>query len=288
MIIVVTRPNVFSEFGILMPEGSTQTVSDSYGSSLVSTLQATVSPLNVSTKPNRPFDQIPVPDIPVGVEYKPTGGFVLSAEDVPLVEIDASRNIVLGKSAGSGLKVSTDDPVFGWRDLTAPVDVRGVGANDPTFAVYTGTTMRAYQFSASTMNEVFFTYHVPHDWVPGTDVYFHAHWSNAAAAPNTGAVVWKFDYTFAKGFSQEAFPVIQTVEVIAASPATRYMHNVSETGAVSIPLMEVDGLLLVRGYRDAANVLDTCSDAVFLHTMDIHYQSTNMATVNKAPSFYGA
>ena len=51
--------------------------------------------------------------------------------------------------------------------------------------------------------------------------------------------------------------------------------------------MEVDGLILVRGYRDAGNVLDTCTDAVFLHTMDIHYQSTNMATKNKAPSFYG-
>lgn len=201
-------------------------------------------------------------------------------------DVSSTTGIVVENGSGIGIKIDVEAPAFGWRDITAPVDVRGAGPNDPSFATYTGTTLRAYQFSASTMNEVFFVFHVPHDWVPGTDIYLHAHWSNAAAAPNTGNVVWKFDYSFAKGFGQEAFPAVQTTQVIAASPAVRYIHNVSETTAIAIPTMEVDGLLLVRGYRDAANVLDTCTDAVFLHTMDIHYQSTNLATKNKAPSFY--
>lgn len=197
-----------------------------------------------------------------------------------------SGSVTLPKTAGMGLKVDTASPAFGWRDLTSSIEVRGVGVNDPTFAVYTGTVIRAYQFSASVMNEVFMVFHVPHDWVPGTAIFFHAHWSNAAAVPNTGNVIWGFDYSFGKGFGQEAFPAVQTASVTAASPATRYLHNVSETTAVTIPTMEVDGLILMRGYRDAANVLDTCTDAVFLHTIDIHYQSTNMATANKAPSFY--
>jgi hypothetical protein len=214
-------------------------------------------------------------------------GFATADLDGPKIyPLVGEDGFVIPKHAAKGIKIDQDAPAFGWRDLTAPVDVRGIGVNDPSFAVYTGTTLRAFQFSAGTMNEVFFVFHVPHDWVPSTAIYFHAHWSNAAAAPNTGNVVWKFDYSFAKGFGQEAFPAIQTAEVTAASPAVRYTHNVSETAAVTIALMEVDGLILVRGYRDAANVLDTCSDAVFLHTMDIHYQSTNMATKNKAPSFY--
>lgn len=218
------------------------------------------------------------------------------AEVAPIVQGNVTKKIsidelftnpVTPSAAGNGIKVNQSSPSFGWRDLTAPIDVRGLGLNDPSFVVYTGTVLRAYQFSATVMNEVFFVFHVPHDWVPGTSIFFHAHWSNAAVTPNTGNVVWAFDYSFAKGFGQEAFPAVQTVSVVAASPAIRYTHNVSETTAVSIPLMEVDGLILVRGYRDAANVLDTCTDAVFLHTMDIHYQSTNMATVNKAPNFYG-
>ena len=205
-------------------------------------------------------------------------------QDLKTLEI--TEGLVLSKESGTGVKIDPIDPVYGWRDLTSDVSVRGSGYNDPTFAVYTGTAIRAYQFSASTMNECFLTFHVPHDWVPGSAIYFHSHWSNAAATPNTGNVKWNFDYSFAKGFGQGAFPTVQTATVTAASPAVRYRHNVSETAAVSIPLMEVDGLILVRAYRDAANAADTCTDAVFLHTVDIHYQSTNVATKNKAPNFY--
>ena len=190
------------------------------------------------------------------------------------------------KTAGTGIKIDLDTPAFGWRDITAEVDTRGNGANDPSYSIYGATNMRQLQFSATTMQECFIVFHVPHDWVPGTSIHFHAHWSNATVTPNTGNVVWGFEYSFAKGFNQESFPTFQTVTVVQASPATRYRHQVAETVAVSVPTMEVDGLFLVRGFRDAANVLDTCTDAVFLHTMDIHYQSTNLATRNKAPSFY--
>lgn len=207
--------------------------------------------------------------------------------DVALPERLSDGSLALPNAAGSGIKVDLDTPAFGWRDLTSSVDVRGVGVNDPTFAVYTGTTLRAFQFSASTMQEVFFVFHVPHDWVPGpTPIHFHAHWSNAAATPNTGTVIWAFDYSFAKGFDQEAFAAVQTVKATQSCPATRYQHMVAETAAVTIPTMEVDGLILVRAWRDAT--VDTCTDAVFLHTCDIHYQSSNLATKNKAPNFYGA
>ena len=174
----------------------------------------------------------------------------------------------------------------GWRDITTQVTVRGVGANDPTFSVYTGTTFRAFSFSATTMNEVFAVFHVPHDWIPGTAIHLHAHWSNAAAAPSTGNVIWGFDYSFAKGFGQEAFPVQNNVIISAPSPAISKTHNISETPPILVPGMEIDGILLVRCYRDAANVLDTCTNAVFLHTMDIHYESDSNSTKNKAPNFY--
>ncbi len=35
-----------------------------------------------------------------------------------------------------------------------------------------------------------------------------------------------------------------------------------------------------------ANDADTCTDAVFLHTVDIHYQSTNVVIKNKVFNFY--
>lgn len=137
------------------------------------------------------------------------------------------------------------------------------------------------------MQEVFITYHVPHDYVPSTDIFFHMHWSNAAATPNTGNVVWSFDYSYAKGFNQAPFSAFTKVSVTQACPATRYQHMVAETAAITIAaLTEPDGLILVRAYRDASVGADTCTDAVFAHTADIHYQATGIGTKNKAPNFY--
>lgn len=199
---------------------------------------------------------------------------------------ETDGSVAIAKTSGVGLKVDIGTPTFGWRDITAEVDTRGTGANDPTFAVYTGTNLRSLQFSATVMQECFIVFHMPHDYVPGSAIHFHAHWSNAAATPNTGNVIWAFEYSFAKGFNQAAFPAPTTITVTQASPATRYQHMVAETTAVTIAGLEVDGLILVRAYRDAAAGGDTCTDAVFLHTCDVHYQSTNMATKGKAPNFY--
>jgi hypothetical protein len=215
-----------------------------------------------------------------------TTGQVPTAEDFNALAQDADLQVP--GTSGAGIKVDLEAPTYGWRDLTSDIQVRGTGAADPTFAVYTGTTLRGYSFSATVLQEVFMVFHVPHDYLPGSAIHFHAHWSNAEATPNTGSVVFGFDYSFAKGFSQEPFAASTIVRVTQACPAIRYTHNVAETAAVAITGLEVDGLVLVRAFRDAAHVSDTCTDAVFLHTVDIHYQSTNMATKNKSPSFYGA
>lgn len=195
-------------------------------------------------------------------------------------------SLVLPKTTGTGFKVDPAAPTFGFRDIIGQIELRGSGANDPTFSAYTGTALRAYHFSASVMQECFFVYHIPHDYVPGTDIYFHMHWSNAAATPNTGDVIWGFEYTYARGYNQQAFPATSTVTVTQACPATRYQHNIAETAAVTIANLEVDGLILVRAYRDAAAGGDTCTDAVFGHTADVHYQSTGMATKNRDYPFY--
>lgn len=195
-------------------------------------------------------------------------------------------DIVLKNEQTYGIKLDPEAPVYGWRDILGSIEVRGVGANNPTFATYTGTSLCAFQFSASTMNEVFIVFHVPHDYVPGTDIYIHAHWSNAAAAPNTGDVAWAFDWSYAKGYNQQAFTAPVTASVLQNCPATRYQHNIAETDAITISGLETDGLILVRVYRDAASGKDTCTDAVFLHTADVHYQSTNVATKNRNFDFW--
>lgn len=204
-----------------------------------------------------------------------------------VIAMDVSSSVVMPKTSGVGFKVDVDSPTYPWKDLLGQIELRGSGAADPTFAAYGATAFRAYHFSASVEQEVFITFHIPHDYVPGTDIFLHMHWSNGAATPNTGNVVWGFDYSFAKGFNQAAFPAFTTVTVTQASPATRYQHMIAETSAITIAaLTEPDGLLLVRAYRKAADAADTCTDAVFAHACDIHYQSTCIGTKNKVNPFY--
>jgi len=52
--------------------------------------------------------------------------------------------------------------------------------------------------------------------------------------------------------------------------------------------IQVDGLLLVRVYTDSTDPNDTLNQSPFVHFVDIHYQSSNTGTKNKAPNFYGA
>lgn len=198
--------------------------------------------------------------------------------------------LVLPKTTNYGIQVDTTTPTFGWRDLTAAIDVRGLGANDPAWNIFRNG-IRAYQFGVN--DECWLVYHMPHDWVPGTDLFLHVHWAHVGAAVTSGSVTWSAECTFAKGFDQEAFPATKTIQITQTASTVQYQHMVAE-GQLSVAggsatqlntsTIEVDGLILCRLSLTA----DTISPATdpFVFTADIHYQSSNIATKNKAPGFY--
>ena len=49
---------------------------------------------------------------------------------------------------------------------------------------------------------------------------------------------------------------------------------------------EVDGLIIVRTWRDAGRTADTLDVNPFLHFVDIHYQSTQLPTKGRNYPFY--
>lgn len=206
------------------------------------------------------------------------------------------NDVVLPKESGRGLKVG-DYPsqgTYGWRDITAPITVRGVRATDPTWAQIGSSDFYAYQFAVA--DYVWQPFHIPHDIVPGSAFHFHAHWLSDGTSTN--AVTWEFKYAYAKGFNQQPFDValsnspLTNSGVVTASEAasgTAHQHMVTETDAVTIPdLTEPDGIIYVRLGRvnNATSPIANNTDGIFLLTADIHYQSTNMATKQKAPNFY--
>lgn len=216
---------------------------------------------------------------------------------------DHTGNLVINRDAGYGIKVDIDDPGYGWRDILGPIEIKTAGVTDPVWAVYQGT-IYAYTFDTATA-EAFFTFHIPHDYVPGTDLYIHMHWSQIVVdtggpAGVPGTVEWNFDISYADGHgtaggTADGFSAPITVTVTQQASTTQYGHMIAEGqisaaagagGLLNSDTIQVDGLLLVRVYRVKANAADTLDQAPFGHTCDIHYQSTNIGTKQKAPDFY--
>jgi len=116
-------------------------------------------------------------------------------------------SVVVPNESGKGLKVGGiyDFEAWGWRDITSPIEVRGVAATDPAWAQVGSTDFYAYQFGIG--DYVWQTAHIPHDIVPGTPVHFHVHWfpGTVSSPMDLGAVTWEFEYAYAKGFDQQAF-----------------------------------------------------------------------------------
>lgn len=207
--------------------------------------------------------------------------------------LDDDGDPVVSKDSGRGIKVDLDSPTFGWRDLLGVIRTRGVGATDPNDATYRGN-IKGYQFSVN--DEAWIEYHIPHDYVAGTDIHLHFHWSHNSALVTGGTVTWGADITYAKGHNQAAFPAPVNPTVVSNASTTQYQHIITEVqisasapSAVQIDSddLEPDGVLLVRVYLSANDI--TSSGAVpdpFLHYADIHYQTSNVGTKQKAPDFY--
>ena len=127
-------------------------------------------------------------------------------------------------------------------------------------------------------------YHIPHDYVVGTDIYLHVHW--LPSGTDTNSVKWQFDYTYAKGHNQAAFdPDGTTISAEESPPGVAYQHMVTETVAITVADMEPDGMLKVHIKRVTNGGTDN-ANTIFVDTADVHYQSNNLATPNRSPNFY--
>ena len=211
--------------------------------------------------------------------------------------ITNSGILVLPKESGRGIKIDTTTPDYGWRDLVGQVVPRASGGPAPALSPFRGTNLLSYAFAAADVIDNI-SFHLPHDYAPGTDLYLHIHWGHNGTAISGNLVInWYVQY--AKGHQQALFNselnITQTIPVnITTYP--RWQHNISEFQLTNVGgdathldrnLIEVDGLLLVSL---VTTTIPTITGGVvnnpYFFTVDIHYQSTGIPTKNKAPNFY--
>ncbi len=203
-------------------------------------------------------------------------------------------NIVLPKTSGVGIKVDVANPSFGWRDLLGETTARNTGASKPTLAIYRGG-LRQYQFGVG--DEEFYDFHIPHDYVAGTDILIHIHWSHTSALVTGGSIVFEIEVSYAKGHGQAAFSAPVEDVYSGNASTTQYVHAISETQlSSSAPTgfqlntadLEPDGVIMMRVGVNQNNITVSSGGVPdpYLHFADVHYQSTNMATKDKVPDFY--
>ena len=208
-----------------------------------------------------------------------------------------TSGLVVPKSSNFGIRVDNVAPTWGWRDLEATEIVDIAGANQPALVAYRGGLVRENAYSVSDKTDMRF--HIPHDWVSGTDLYLHVHWSHNGTSLG-GAFSGNATFTYAKGHNQANFSVEKTLPItyntvdITATP--QYRHRIDEVqlsivGGSATQLdssaIEPDGLILLNYTQGGIPAITGGSpNEPFVHRIDIHYQSTNIGTKNRVTGFY--
>lgn len=210
------------------------------------------------------------------------------------VGMKGSTGLTIEKTSGLGIKVDLGTPTFPWHDIIGAVVVRNTGGTKPTLTTYRDTLVD-YQFEAD--DEEYYKFHLPHDYVPGTDLHLHVHWSHAGTLVTGGTVTFEYEISFAKGFDQDAFPASVGTTFVGTASTTQYQHLITEVqisasspsaNQIDTDDIEVDGIIIARLLLNSNDI--TVSDGgvpdPFIHFVDIHYQSINIGTKQKAPDFY--
>ena len=201
----------------------------------------------------------------------------------------------LPKTAGKGILVDTG---YGWKDIIGDVSPKPLAPNAAIQAAFIGGQYLAWFYGAGDKCQMVF--HMPHDYAPGTDLHIHLHWAHNGTAIS-GSLVATFGITYAKGHNQANFPVevvpIITVSTPDITTIPQYRHRIDEiqlssstptAAQLNTTLLEPDGLILVgMATTTVPTITGGSTNLPAILTCDLHYQSTNIGTLNKAPNFYG-
>jgi len=228
------------------------------------------------------------PDTGTSFPISPVAGnqFLLTADIVsgsPAVATYHAGNYIWTGSAWISRPTSTTG-AWGWNDMRGDIVINtAVPGTAPDFVEFRNGLF-AWAFDSASTEYAYVSFHVLHDYVQGTDLYPHIHWSHNNATPGSTTVRWAIDYSLARGYEFETFPAPTTITLDDAVGA-QYSHHIREgTPAESggSPLIstiidgtniEPDTIILMRIARLGGATEDTFADDAFIFEVDLHYQS---------------
>ena len=210
-------------------------------------------------------------------------------------EVQSNIDWHISKQSGEGIKVDTETPTFPWVDLIGKIIPSGESNPvSPSLEEFFVGGPKAYAYNDN--DELNCTYHIPHDWLEGTDGLIHLHWGHNGTAVS-GSITVDFTATYGDRDGVFGTPVSGTIthDMVDIATTPQYSHIVTEVplftetptaNEIDRSLVEVDGVLQVT-FKVNGTPSITSGD-FFIFTGDIHYQSTGIGTKNNASPFYGA
>lgn len=204
--------------------------------------------------------------------------------------------LVFSRLSGHGIKVDPDDPRFTWRDMEGPIIAAFTGANRPVLTTYDGE-IEEFAFDANDHYSII-KYHIPHDYVPGSDLFIHSHWSHNGT-DISGQLVIDHRFTYAKGHGRGEFhaekALVQTIGSLNITNTPTKLHRIDEiqfstpggsASQIDTDLLEPDGLIVLHFNVPTIPTVTGGAAKPFIHYVDVHYQSTSIGTKQKSPDFY--
>ena len=180
---------------------------------------------------------------------------------------------------------------IGWRDLIGDVSAKSTGLTSPILHNLNGA-YRGWFYSNGNRADI--SYHIPHDYALGTDLYIHVHWTYNGTSIE-GPLKVSHHLSYAKGHSQAKFTDEITVnQVIETAETEPLMHRIDEILVSSndgrlldTNLIEPDGIIFNSFIMDSVpTIVSKDLSLPMIICVDIHYQSTDKSTPQKSPDFY--
>jgi hypothetical protein len=173
-----------------------------------------------------------------------------------------------------------------WDDLRFDANaLKAAGVKDPSYSTCLGDGLRAYWFSPSTQEELFFAVQMPHSW-DGSPIYPHIHWmATTASSTLADKVQWHLEYSWASiGSTMSAPTTIVVSSRIPNEAIVANKHYMSKFDTITPTTSQngISSMMLCRLARDSTVAADSFAQGAYLLEFDIHFRMNMIGSRNEA------
>ena len=176
-----------------------------------------------------------------------------------------------------------------WDDMRVSLRGASVGAASPALTAFRddgagSTGVSAYAYSKTLAQSLYFDVQLPHNWVAGTGLRPHVHWSPGASA-DTGNVRWQLEYTWSNAVAApgNTFPVT-VLDTVDQAGAGAYAHQIAQFAEIAGTGKRLSSVLVCRLARLGNDAADTFDAVAFGLSVDFHIQVGGHGSADEYPT----